>query len=154
MTILIFFSCLFTNLNGDSVHPYDPDLDEPSSGDGSGLDEDGGNSGGAPEGGPGIDALSFSEAVTETVPNPDNNLYVETRDGGWDVFHTNIALACDMSAYETEISMSEGTISVDYMPIDDDRGCMYDVQFVIVYDFPAGEYTLSVMEDTIDVVVE
>lgn len=145
--MLIFFSaCLMFDLAGDSVYQADPSIEPVTDPDNP--------MGNPPEGG--IDqvemydlAYSESEGFTE-----DSSIVVEVREGGIDVVHTNVDLACDMSPYEPDLHMEDQTMTIHYMPPDDERGCLMDIEFSVDAPLEEGTYTLQLMEDETEFVYE
>ena len=146
--MLFFFSaCLMYDLAGDSVYqgdptgvstiePEDPALESP------------------PEGGTdqvGMYGLEYTESEGFAE---DSSIVVEVREGGIDVVHTNVDLACDMSPYEPDLHMEDQTMTIHYMPPDDERGCLMDVQFSVDAYLEEGTYTLQLMEDETEFVYE
>ena len=143
--IFMFFACFVSNLNGDSVHPFDPQENPADPPDG-GVQE---------PAEPTLEGMSFVDATPVTQDTIiESELDVDVHEDGWDITHRNVALHCDMSRYETEMSIDHVHMIVKYMPMDEERDCFYDVSFSINYQFEPGEYTLTIMEDSVDIVVE
>lgn len=122
--LLLLLGCLGANLNGDSVFPAQP---EPSS-----------------------DSASLSmityEASTETSGDIESTLGVELSSGDILVVHNGVSLSCDMSQYESTLTIDETSIEVMYMPLEDQRDCTYNISFHIYHEL-VGTYALRVMED-------
>ena len=68
--------------------------------------------------------------------------------------HTNVDLACDMSLYEPDLHMEDQTMTIHYMPPEDERGCLMDVEFSVDAPLEQGTYTLQLMEDETEFVYE
>jgi len=122
-----------TPLSGDSPFPIaEPDA---TSGDEEGIIQD----------------MSFdmmNGGVNTPEPAIVSELSAEQTSFGIQVTHSSIYLSCDMSQYVTTIDISKSSIDVSYMPMDDERPCLYDVEYSIVYEFAEGHYTLHAMEDS------
>lgn len=144
--LYLLSACLMYDLAGDSVYQAGPD-DIPSGVDaGNELPEES-NEIGQME----IADLEYSqsEGITDEA-----SIFIEVSDDRIDVVHTNIELACDMSLYEPELSIEERQISVQYMPLDEQRECLTDVRFSLHLVLEAGTYTLTLMEDEAEFVYE
>lgn len=145
--MLIFFSaCLMFDLAGDSVYQADPSI-EPVTDPDNPMEN-------PPEGGidqVGMYGLTYSESEGFTE---DSSIVVEVREGGIDVVHTNVDLACDMDPYEPDLHMEDQTMTIHYMPPDDERGCLMDVEFSVDAPLEEGTYTLQLMEDETEFVYE
>ena len=146
--MLIFFSaCLMYDLAGDSVYQADSTI-APA------IEPEDPVSESSPDGGinqVGMYGLSYSES--EDL-GQDSSIVVEVREGGIDVVHTNVDLACDMSPYEPDLHMEDQIMTIHYMPPDDERGCLMDVEFSVDAYLEEGTYTLQLMEDETEFVYE
>lgn len=149
--LFLFSACLMFDLAGDSVYQADPSI-EPVTDPDNPMENppDGGN---FPEGVDqvGMYGLEYTESEGFTEGS---SIVVEVREGGIDVVHTNVDLACDMSPYEPDLHMEDQTMTIHYMPPDDERGCLMDVEFSVDAPLEEGTYTLQLMEDETEFVYE
>ena len=84
----------------------------------------------------------------------ESNIVVEVNESSIDVVHTNVDLACDMSPYTPDIHREDKKITIHYMPPEEERGCLMDVQFSMDMVLEEGEYTLQLMEHETQFVFE
>ena len=145
--MLLFLSaCLMFDLAGDSVYQADPSI-EPI------VEPEDPGSNNPPDGTAQVEMYGLAYSESEGFAE-DSSIVVEVREGGVDIVHTNVDLACDMSPYEPDLHMEDQTMTIHYMPPDDERGCFMDVEFSVDASLEEGTYTLQLMEDETEFVYE
>ena len=136
--IFVLISCLAPNLAGDSVYPNTPTCSD-MLGDVAEADvEDMGE----------VSYQLYDLMIIPSEPEVEGSIEVVVEEYLIDVAHSSVALSCDMSAYQPEIIVDGFSISVFYMPLEEERDCFYNVAFSLDRPFDSGNYTLTLMEDS------
>jgi hypothetical protein len=128
-----------SSLNGDSIYPNNPD-DFDSVGEEFDAVEDSQEE-------TGIEDLNLIVLESQPDSTVESQLEIQVGDGVLSVEQTSIALSCDMSQYESIVSIDPDQVSITFMPPNEERDCMYDVTFLFYHSLNEGIYTLLVMED-------
>jgi len=144
--LFLFSACLMYDLAGDSVY-QETDTDM--------------GVGAEPESEPAEEPPAPSQIALNDVEYSeadglidDFTITVEVSEDRLDVVHTNIDLACDMSPYVPEVQIQDKVISVKYMPLNEERDCLMNVEFSMNLLLEEGTYTLILMEDETEFVYE
>ena len=143
--IFMLLGCLIPDLAGDAVYPNTSDdlpvseMEEIAPDDSTGGDTQ-----------LGVYDLTFTESDNALTSTIDIEIDIDTIH----VVHNNIALNCDMTLYNTEISMNGFDIYVYYMPLEDERNCFYNASFSLDKPNLTGSYVLHLMEDSTQFTIE
>ena len=140
----LLFACLAPDLAGDAVYPSNQEdlpISEPALGNSEvdEVDESGGNM---------LDDIQFTESNSDAP----SSIVLDIEDNMVHVTHYSVLLSCDMNQYSPDRMDDGSNITIYYMPLEDPRECLYDVQFYLYLN--SGTYTLTLMEDSTEFTIE